>query len=58
MGCEISGKIRSTHATHEEAIKQGRFSAEDQNAELLIHGQDGQIREKDSHGMTLETSPA
>ena len=24
--------------------------AEDQNSELVIHGKDGKIREKDSHG--------
>ena len=48
--CEVSGNIRSTHATQGEAIKQGRFLAEEQNSELIIHGKDGQIREKDSHG--------
>jgi hypothetical protein len=44
------GNIRSTHATQDEAIKQGRILAEDQNSELVIHGADGRIREKDSHG--------
>jgi hypothetical protein len=48
--CEIGGKKRSTHTTQEEAIRQGRHLAEDQNSELVIHGQDGSIREKDSHG--------
>jgi hypothetical protein len=48
--CEIDGNIRSTHETQEEAIKEGRGLAEDQNSELVIHGQDGRIREKDSHG--------
>jgi hypothetical protein len=47
--CEIDGNIRSTHETQEEAIKEGRGLA-DQNSELVIHGQDGRIREKDSHG--------
>jgi hypothetical protein len=27
----------------------GRFLAEEQNSELIIHGKDGRIREKDSH---------
>ena len=48
--CEIGGKKRSTHTTQEEAITQGRHLAEDQNSELVSHGQDGRIREKDSHG--------
>jgi Uncharacterized protein conserved in bacteria (DUF2188) len=48
--CEIDGNIRSTHETQEGAIKEGRGLAEEQNAELVIHGQDGRIREKDSHG--------
>lgn len=36
--------------TQEEAIKEGRGLAEDQNGELVIRGQGGVIREKDSHG--------
>jgi Uncharacterized protein conserved in bacteria (DUF2188) len=47
--CEVSSRVRSTHATQEEA-KQARFPAEDQNSELVIHGKDGRLREKDSHG--------
>jgi hypothetical protein len=47
---EIGGNTRSTYDTQDEAIKQGRHLAEDQNSELVIHGQDGSIREKDSHG--------
>ena len=43
-------KERSTRETQEEAIKEGRGLAEDQNSELVIHGKDGRIREKDSHG--------
>jgi Uncharacterized protein conserved in bacteria (DUF2188) len=39
-GCEVNGNIRSTQATQDEAIKQGRFLAEDQNSELVIHGKD------------------
>ena len=47
---EIDGHIRSTHETQEEAIKVGRGLAEDQNGELVVHAQDGSIREKASHG--------
>ena len=48
--CEIDGHTRSTHETQEEAIKEGRGLAEDQNGELVIHGHGAGIREKDSHG--------
>jgi len=47
---EIGGNKRSTHATQEEAIRHGRQLAEEQASELVIHGEDGKIREKDSHG--------
>ena len=48
--CEINGNIRSKHDTQEEAISQGQQLADEQNAELVVHAQDGSIREKDSHG--------
>lgn len=48
--CEIDGNVRSTHETQEEAIEQGRFLAEVQDGELVVHAQDGSIREEDSHG--------
>ena len=38
----------SPSSAQDEAIKQGRHVAEDQNAELVVHAQDGSIREKDS----------
>ena len=47
---EINGSKRSTHDTVEEAISQGQHLADEQNAELVVHAQDGSIREKDSHG--------
>ena len=56
--CEIDGHTRSTHETQEEAIKEGRGLAEDQNGELVVHAQDGSIREKASHGTTPATFPA
>jgi hypothetical protein len=40
----------STHSTQREAIDRGRQVAEDRGGELLIHGRDGRIRERDSHG--------
>jgi len=49
-GLEVDGQIRSTHDTQQEAIDQGRQLAERERGELVIHGKDGQIREKDSHG--------
>lgn len=47
---EVGGDIRSTHRTQDEAIGEGRQLAEQEQGELVIHGEDGQIREKDSHG--------
>ena len=44
------GEVVDTFATQEEAIGAGRQVAEQDGAELTIHRQDGQIREKDSHG--------
>ena len=36
--------------TQEEAIDKGREIAKNQEAELLIHGKNGQIRDRDSYG--------
>lgn len=49
-GLEVAGETRSTHDTQKEAINEGHGLAEQEQGELVIHGQDGQIREKDSHG--------
>jgi hypothetical protein len=49
-GLEVDGDIRSTHDTQEEAISDGRNLAEQEQGELVIHGEDGEIREKGSHG--------
>ena len=49
-GLEVDGETRSTHDTQEEAISDGRSLAEQEQGELVTHGEDGQIREKDSHG--------
>lgn len=40
-------KITSTQA---EAIEFGREIAKNQQSELIIHGRDGKIREKNSYG--------
>lgn len=37
---------RNAGVSHQE----GRFLAEDQNSEVVIHGRDGKIRDKDSYG--------
>jgi hypothetical protein len=38
------------HETQREAIEAAREIARNQNTELFIHGRDGRIRERDSHG--------
>ena len=47
---EVDGRQRGKFDTQDEAIQQGRQLAEQENGELVVHGQDGQIREKASHG--------
>jgi len=43
-------RVTSVHPTQEEAIERGREIARNQGSELVIHGENGRIREKDSHG--------
>jgi hypothetical protein len=38
------------HETQREAIAHARGIAQNQGSELLIHGRNGQIRERDSYG--------
>lgn len=47
-----AGSERATKvfATQSDAIDAGREIARNQEAELLIHGRDGRIREKRSYG--------
>ena len=45
-----SQKASSVHRTQREAIDAGREIARNQKAELFVHGRDGRIRERDSHG--------
>ena len=40
----------SVHDTQQQAIDRGREIARNQGLELFIHGRDGRIRERDSHG--------
>lgn len=47
---EGNTRLTSLHDTQAEAIDAGRRIAQNQAAELLIHGQDGRIRERDSSG--------
>jgi uncharacterized protein YdaT len=47
---EGASKASSVHRTQKEAIDRGREVARNQSSELLIHGKDGRIRERDSHG--------
>jgi len=45
-----SQRATSVHKTQGEAISVAREIARNQGSELLVHGRDGQIRERDSHG--------
>jgi Uncharacterized protein conserved in bacteria (DUF2188) len=40
----------STHRTQAEATEAGRSVAQDDEGELLVHGQDGQIRDRSTYG--------
>lgn len=43
-------RATSVHGTQSEAIAHARGIAQNQHSELLIHGRNGQIRERDSFG--------
>ena len=45
-----SQKASSVHSTQKSAIDTARSIAKNQGSELLIHGKNGQIRSRDSHG--------
>lgn len=45
-----SQRASSIHRTQAEAIDCGREIARNQRTELFIHGRDGRIRDRDSHG--------
>lgn len=43
-------RASSVHGTQREAIDRARQISQHQDSEILIHGRDGRIRERDSHG--------
>ncbi len=43
-------RASSVHQTQHEAIERGREIVRNQGTELFIHGRDGKIRARDSHG--------
>jgi hypothetical protein len=47
---EGSARPRSTHGTQAEAAKAARKIARKNSSELLIHGRDGKIRERNTYG--------
>lgn len=51
-GVKIEGNEKNSKNfdTQKEAINYGRERAKENSAELLIHGEDGKIREKNSYG--------
>lgn len=47
---EGNERVTAYFDTQREAIGRGREIARNQSSELLIHGRNGRIRERDSHG--------
>ena len=47
---EGNERATSVHRTQQQAIEVGRESAKTERSELVIHGRDGRIRDKDSFG--------
>jgi uncharacterized protein YdaT len=47
---EGNEKVTSVASTQREAIEEARTIAQHQQSELVIHGSDGKIRDKDSFG--------
>lgn len=45
-----AGRASSVHPTQQAAIDTARGIAQNQGSELLVHGRNGQIRARDSHG--------
>lgn len=45
-----NSRATSVHDTQRDAIDAARGIAQNQGSELLIHGRDGRIRERDSYG--------
>lgn len=47
---EGADRVGGRHETQRDAIDAGRDQARRNRSELVIHGKDGQIRDKDSYG--------
>ena len=47
---EGNSRDTSVHTTQREAIERAREIAQNQQSEVVIHGEDGKIREKNSYG--------
>jgi preprotein translocase subunit SecB len=47
---KVGGKVASQHRTQENASEKGKQIAKANQAEHVIHGRDGRIREKNSYG--------
>lgn len=47
---EGNSRLTSSHDTQQEAIEHAREIARNQGSELIIHGEDGKIRERNSCG--------
>lgn len=47
---EGNQRVSSVHDTQQQAIEAGRQTAINQGTELLVHGRNGQIRERNSYG--------
>ena len=43
-------RVTSVHGTQRDATNAARVIAQNQRSELLVHGRNGQIRERDSFG--------
>lgn len=49
-GLDGMGVPDKTYDTQSDAIQAGRDIAKQQHTELLVHGEDGAIRQRDSYG--------
>ena len=47
---EGNSRVSSSHATQKDAIEAARDRAQKQGSELIIHGRDGKIRERNTYG--------
>jgi len=47
---EGNNRLTSRHHSQQEAINAAKGIAKNEKAEVVIHGRDGRIRDKDSYG--------